>query len=57
MIAESVGSLSPRLITASRIHRDSSVTQPVNAHHLPGRPGLRLLRHGQSTGLHFGLQD
>lgn len=32
------------------------VTHPVNAHHLPGRPGLRLLRHGQSASLHFGLQ-
>ncbi|WP_370869554.1 hypothetical protein [Pseudomonas sp.] len=32
------------------------VTHPVNAHHLPDHPGLRLLRHGQSTSLHFGLQ-
>jgi aldose 1-epimerase len=31
------------------------VSHPVNAHHLPGRPGLHLLRHGQSASLHFGL--
>jgi len=32
------------------------VSHPVNAHHLPGRPGLRLLEQGQSTGLGFTLQ-
>lgn len=32
------------------------VSHPVNAHHLPGRPGLRLLQHGQSAELTFSLQ-
>ncbi|MCK1789347.1 aldose 1-epimerase [Pseudomonas violetae] len=32
------------------------VSHPVNAHHLPGRPGLRLLEQGQSTELSFNLQ-
>jgi aldose 1-epimerase len=32
------------------------VSHPVNAHHLPGRPGLRLLEQGQSTELGFTLQ-
>lgn len=32
------------------------VSHPVNAHHLPGRPGLRLLEQGQSTALGFSLQ-
>jgi aldose 1-epimerase len=32
------------------------VSHPVNAHHLPGRPGLRLLEQGQSTELAFTLQ-
>ncbi|MEB0048485.1 MULTISPECIES: aldose 1-epimerase [unclassified Pseudomonas] len=32
------------------------VSHPVNAHHLPGRPGLRLLEKGQSTQLSFSLQ-
>jgi len=31
------------------------VSHPVNAHHLPGRPGLRLLEQGQSTELGFTL--
>ncbi|MCK8682359.1 aldose 1-epimerase [Pseudomonas umsongensis] len=31
------------------------VTHPVNAHHLPGRPGLRLLEQGQSAELTFTL--
>ncbi|MCP2226327.1 aldose 1-epimerase [Pseudomonas mandelii] len=31
------------------------VSHPVNAHHLPGRPGLRLLEQGQSTELGFSL--
>lgn len=31
------------------------VSHPVNAHHLPGRPGLRLLEQGQSTELSFTL--
>jgi aldose 1-epimerase len=31
------------------------VSHPVNAHHLPGRPGLRLLRQGQSSQLSFSL--
>lgn len=31
------------------------VSHPVNAHHLPGRPGLRLLEQGQSTSLGFTL--
>lgn len=32
------------------------VTHPVNAHHLPGRPGLRLLRQGESVELGFSLR-
>ena len=32
------------------------VSHPVNAHHLPGRPGLRLLEQGQSTQLDFTLK-
>jgi aldose 1-epimerase len=32
------------------------VSHPVNAHHLPGKPGLRLLEHGQSLELSFSLQ-
>jgi len=32
------------------------VSHPVNAHHLPGRPGLRLLEQGQTTELAFSLQ-
>ena len=32
------------------------VSHPVNAHHLPGRPGLKLLEQGQSTHLNFTLQ-
>jgi len=32
------------------------VSHPVNAHHLPGRPGLRLLEQGQSAELGFTLQ-
>ncbi|MGE8188037.1 aldose 1-epimerase [Pseudomonas sp. NPDC086278] len=32
------------------------VSHPVNAHHLPGRPGLRLLEQGQSIALTFSLQ-
>ncbi|MBT2373492.1 aldose 1-epimerase [Pseudomonas fluorescens] len=32
------------------------VSHPVNAHHLPGRPGLKLLEQGQSTELGFSLQ-
>jgi aldose 1-epimerase len=32
------------------------VSHPVNAHHLPGHPGLRLLEQGQSTELTFSLQ-
>ena len=31
------------------------VSHPVDAHHLPGRPGLRLLEHGQTTELGFSL--
>lgn len=31
------------------------VSHPVNAHHLPGRPGLRLLHPGQSIDMHFSL--
>lgn len=31
------------------------VTHPVNAHHLPARPGLQLLAHGQSCQLHLRL--
>jgi aldose 1-epimerase len=32
------------------------VSHPVNAHHLPGRPGLKLLEQGQSAELNFSLQ-
>jgi len=32
------------------------VSHPVNAHHLPGRPGLVLLEQGESTELGFSLQ-
>ena len=32
------------------------VSHPVNAHHLPGRPGLKLLEQGQSTQLNFTLK-
>ena len=32
------------------------VSHPVNAHHLPGRPGLRLLEQGQSVELGFSLR-
>lgn len=32
------------------------VSHPVNAHHLPGRPGLKLLEQGQSTQLTFKLK-
>ncbi|MHC8362244.1 aldose 1-epimerase [Pseudomonas sp. LS2P72] len=31
------------------------VSHPVNAHHLPGRPGLRLLAQGESAELGFSL--
>jgi aldose 1-epimerase len=31
------------------------VSHPVNAHHLPGRPGLRLLEQGQSVELGLSL--
>ncbi|CRM13169.1 putative aldose-1-epimerase [Pseudomonas sp. 31 E 6] len=32
------------------------VSHPVNAHHLPGKPGLKLLEQGQSTHLDFTLK-
>ncbi len=32
------------------------VSHPVNAHHLPGRPGLRLLQQGDALSLTFTLQ-
>ena len=32
------------------------VSHPVNAHHLPGRPGLQLLHKGQSASLGFSLR-
>ncbi|WP_040269582.1 aldose 1-epimerase [Pseudomonas rhodesiae] len=32
------------------------VSHPVNAHHLPDRPGLKLLEQGQSTQLDFSLK-
>ncbi|MDF2793528.1 aldose 1-epimerase [Pseudomonas orientalis] len=32
------------------------VSHPVNAHHLPGRPGLKLLEQGQSIHLNFNLK-
>ncbi|MFN3771580.1 aldose 1-epimerase [Ectopseudomonas guguanensis] len=32
------------------------VTHPVNAHHLPQRPGLQLLAPGETCRLHFSLQ-
>ncbi|MTH45264.1 aldose 1-epimerase [Intestinirhabdus alba] len=31
-------------------------THPVNAHHLPGRPGLRMLRKGESLALKMTLR-
>nr|WP_298144999.1 aldose 1-epimerase [uncultured Pseudomonas sp.] len=31
------------------------VTHPVNAHHLPGHPGLQLLQQGQTARLDFNL--
>lgn len=31
------------------------VSHPINAHHLPGKPGLRLLQQGQSITLEFSL--
>lgn len=31
------------------------VSHPINAHHLPGRPGLQLLRQGESVNLAFSL--
>lgn len=31
------------------------VSHPINAHHLPGRPGLQLLHQGESTRLSFSL--
>ncbi|WP_060509258.1 aldose 1-epimerase [Pseudomonas sp. NBRC 111124] len=32
------------------------VSHPINAHHLPGRPGLRLLQQGETTHLGFSVQ-
>ena len=32
------------------------VSHPINAHHLPGHPGLQLLRQGQSTRLLYRMQ-
>lgn len=32
------------------------ISHPVNAHHLPGKPGLRLLRRGESVEMGFSLQ-
>ena len=32
------------------------VSHPVNAHHLPGRPGLRLLQQGDTMSLGFSMQ-
>ncbi|WP_017255543.1 aldose 1-epimerase [Pseudomonas tolaasii] len=32
------------------------VSHPVNAHHLPGRPGLKLLEQGQSAQLEFRMK-
>lgn len=32
------------------------VSHPVNAHHLPGRPGLRLLQQGETMRLGFRMQ-
>ncbi|MNO90542.1 Aldose 1-epimerase [compost metagenome] len=32
------------------------VSHPVNAHHLPGRPGLRLLQRGEGMSLGFRMQ-
>lgn len=32
------------------------VSHPVNAHHLPGRPGVKLLEHNQSVQLNFKLK-
>ena len=31
------------------------VSHPVNAHHLPGRPGLRLLAHGETARLGWSM--
>jgi aldose 1-epimerase len=32
------------------------VSHPVNAHHLPGHPGLRLLNHGEHTELKYQMR-
>ena len=32
------------------------VSHPINAHHLPGRPGLRLLQQGEAMSLGFKMQ-
>lgn len=32
------------------------VSHPINAHHLPGQPGLRLLRQGEEMSLGFRLE-
>lgn len=32
------------------------VSHPINAHHLPERPGLRLLQEGETTSLGFRMQ-
>ncbi|MFJ2985684.1 MULTISPECIES: aldose 1-epimerase [unclassified Pseudomonas] len=32
------------------------VSHPINAHHLPGRPGLRLLQQGEGMKLEFRMQ-
>ncbi|NBA95467.1 aldose 1-epimerase [Pseudomonas sp. R5(2019)] len=32
------------------------VSHPINAHHLPARPGLRLLHEGERTSLSFSMQ-
>ncbi|MNO37773.1 Aldose 1-epimerase [compost metagenome] len=32
------------------------VSHPINAHHLPGRPGLRLLHQGEAMNLGFRMQ-
>ncbi|MFG0754865.1 aldose 1-epimerase [Pseudomonas sp. TYF_14] len=32
------------------------VSHPINAHHLPGRPGLRLLHRGEAMNLGFRMQ-
>jgi len=31
------------------------VSHPINAHHLPGRPGLRLLQQGEEMSLGFTM--